>query len=153
MDVGWDLVVGLSGAPGRQFGGLLGAVLGPLGASFGPFGGLLGRLGGLLGASWGLFGASWGLLGAPSGGRLDFSVFCPPLGPLLGPSWGPLGPSWAVLGPSWGRLGPSWSRLGSLLGHCVSTDKKLFFFVYKKKAKSIYCSKSTGHPEQIFRGP
>ena len=57
MDVGWDLVVGLSGAPGRQFGGLLGAVLGPLGASFGPFGGLLGRLGGLLGASWGLFGA------------------------------------------------------------------------------------------------
>ena len=53
MDVGWDLVVGLSGASGRQFGGLLGAVLGPLL-------GLLGRLGGLLGASW-QFG---GLLGA-----------------------------------------------------------------------------------------
>ena len=74
MDVGWDLVVGLSGASGRQFGGLLGAVLGPLGASFGPFGGLLGRLGGLLWASWGLFGASWGFLGASSGGSLAVSA-------------------------------------------------------------------------------
>ena len=39
------LVVGLSGASWRYFGGFLGAVLDPLGAWFGP-------LGSLLGASW-----------------------------------------------------------------------------------------------------
>ena len=68
---------------------------------FSPFhyilGGLLGPLGASVGASWGLLGPSWG-------GRLGLSVQAPPLGPLLGPSWGPLGPllglSWAVLGPS-----------------------------------------------------
>ena len=40
----------------------------------------------------------------------------PPLGPLLGRSWGPLGPSWRPLGPSWSPLGPSWGPLGGLLG-------------------------------------
>ena len=51
-------------------GGLLETVLRPLG-------GLLGLLEGLL-----------GLLGASSGGRLEFSVRVPPLGPLWGASWG-----------------------------------------------------------------
>ena len=54
MDDGWELVVGLSGASGRQFWGILGTVLGLVGASFGRLGGLVGRLLGLLGASWGL---------------------------------------------------------------------------------------------------
>ena len=44
------------------------------------------------------------------------SVRVPPLGPLLGPSWGSLGLSWAPLGPFWGPLGPSWDPLGGLLG-------------------------------------
>ena len=55
------------------------------------------------------------------------SVRVPPLGPLLGPSWGGLSwavlgasravlaPSWAVLGPSWGPLGPSWGGLWGLV--------------------------------------
>ena len=61
-------------------------------------------------------GASWAPLGASRGGRLEFSVRGPPLGPLLEPSWSPLGPSWAPLGPSWRPLGPSWGPLGGLLG-------------------------------------
>ena len=72
------------------------------------------HLGGLLGASWGLLGPSWGLLGPSRGGRLEFSIRGPPLGPLLGPSWGPLGLSWAPLGPSWGPLGPSQGSLWGL---------------------------------------
>ena len=58
LDIRWDLVRSLSGACRSQFGGLLGAVLGPFGASFGPLGGLLGPLGGLSGACWALLGAS-----------------------------------------------------------------------------------------------
>ena len=77
-------------------------------ASWESFWSLLGRLlcpRGLLGASWGLLGASWGLLEASWGGRLGFSVRVPPLGPLFGPSWGPLGPSWGALEALLGRLG------------------------------------------------
>eukprot|EP00959_Pyramimonas_sp_CCMP1952_P422194 8844238-Pyramimonas_sp.AAC.1 len=130
VDSGWDLVVGFSGASVRQFGGLLGAVLGLPGPLFG----LLGASWGVVGVSWGLFGASlgplgasWGLLGA-EGSIFQFVV------PLLGPSWAclggllgrlgrlldrlgallgrlgaVLGASWAVLERSWGPLGPSWS--------------------------------------------
>ena len=60
----------------------------------------------------GLLGASWSLLGAKEGGSLEFSVPRPPLGRLLGPSWGPLGRSRAPFGPSWGPLGPSWGPFG-----------------------------------------
>ena len=66
-----------------------------------------------LGASFGRLGASWGLLGASWGGRLGFSVRVPPLGPLLGPSWGPLGPSWGALGGLFGGLGGLLGRLGA----------------------------------------
>ena len=59
MDAGWSVVVGLSGASGKQFWGILGTVLGLVGASFGPLGGLVGRLLGLLG---GFLGPLWCLL-------------------------------------------------------------------------------------------
>ena len=54
--------------------------------------------------------------GAILGWGLEMPVRDPPLGPLFGPSWGPLGLSWAPLGPSWGPLGLSRGRLGGLLG-------------------------------------
>ena len=70
----------------------------------------------MLGASGGSWRPLGGLLGPP----------VPPLGPILGLSWGPLGqswaplgpsvPSWAILGASWGPLGPSWGDLGDILG-------------------------------------
>ena len=67
-------------------------------------------------------------------------VFPPPLGPFLGPSWGPLGPSWAPLRPFWGPLGPSWGHFGGLLGPLGavlgafwgSRIKNLFYFSSKK---------------------
>ena len=78
-----------------------------------------GPLGGLLGASWGPLGASWGPLrallgppGAPETRKLDFWIFWPPLGPVLGPFWAVVGAFWAVLAPSWAILGASWERLG-----------------------------------------
>ena len=83
-----------------------------LGSRFGAFWGLFRAFG----ASWGLLGASWGVLEASWSGRLGFSVRGLHLGPLLGPSWGPLGPSWAPFGLSWGSLGRSWGYLGGLLG-------------------------------------
>eukprot|EP00959_Pyramimonas_sp_CCMP1952_P185646 3881468-Pyramimonas_sp.AAC.1 len=61
----------------------------------------------------GLLGASWGLLWASQGGKLEFSVGGPSVGPLLEPSWGSFGPSGAPLGPSWASLGPSWALLGA----------------------------------------
>ena len=70
-----------------------------------------GRHDGPRGPPWGLLGASWGLLAASWGGRFELSLQAPPLGPLLGPSWGSLGPSWAPLGPFGGPLGPSWGSL------------------------------------------
>ena len=110
---------------------------------------LLGLVWGVLVPSWGrlwaLLELSWGPLGssgAPPGAILEaidqrrggsptqlhpLGALSPPLGAilgrswgrlgaLLGPSWGPLGPSWGPLGLSWGLLGRSWSRLGATLG-------------------------------------
>ena len=102
MDVGWDLVVGLSGAPGRQFGGLLGAVLGPLGASLGHFraeDSIFQFFVRLLGPGWARLGGLLGRLGR----------FLGRLGAVLGRLGAVLGASWAVLERSWGPLGPSWS--------------------------------------------
>ena len=88
-----------------------GPVLGPLGVSFGP-----------LGASWNLLGASWGVLEAAWRGRLGFSVRGLHLGPLLGPSWGPLlgilGRLGAMLEASWAVLRPSWASWGPLGASC-----------------------------------
>ena len=81
------------GSRGMLLEGFSETVLRPLGSRFGASWGLFWVSWGLLGASWGLLGASWGLLEASWGGRFGFSVRVPPLGPLLGPSWGPLGPS------------------------------------------------------------
>ena len=82
-------------------------------------------------------GAFWGLLGASYSRGLEVLFRVPPLGPLLGRSWGRLGHvgpivrrlgallevSWAVLGASWAVLGasgavlkPSWAVLGPSWG-------------------------------------
>ena len=106
------------GSHGRLLAGLLEAASKPLGGRLRASWDLFGPLGGLFGASWrplgglleaaskplgGRFGASFGPLGAllrlSRGGRLEVSVRGPPLGPLLGPSWGSLGMSWTPLGP------------------------------------------------------
>eukprot|EP00959_Pyramimonas_sp_CCMP1952_P275032 5749523-Pyramimonas_sp.AAC.1 len=88
-------------------GGLLGASSGLLEGLWGPPGGRLGAssrsTGDFLGACWGFLEAC--LLGASPGGKLEISGRGPPLGPLLGPSWGSLGLSWAPLGPP---RGPTW---------------------------------------------
>ena len=82
-------------------------------ASWGPLGGNFEASRGLF---WSLLGPPVGLLGAFWGGKLGFSIRGAPLGPLLGPSSGPLGPFRAPLGPSWGPLGQSWGPPGSLSG-------------------------------------
>eukprot|EP00959_Pyramimonas_sp_CCMP1952_P041338 864401-Pyramimonas_sp.AAC.1 len=63
MDVGWDLVVGLFGAPGRQFRGLLRPLGGSPGASLGLFGASLGPVGAL----WVPLEGPWGLSRLPGG--------------------------------------------------------------------------------------
>ena len=110
-----DVPEGSQGASGRQFWGLLGAVLGPLGVSLEHLGGLLGRLGGLLGASGplgaslGPLGASWGPLGA-EGSIFQFAD------PLLGRSWARHGGLLGRLGRLWGPRGALLGRLGAVLG-------------------------------------
>ena len=76
-----------------------GKPLGPVRRTPGDFVGPLRGVSGHLAVSW--------------GGALELSVGGPPLGLVLGPSWGSLGPSWAPLGPSWGPLGGLLGRLGA----------------------------------------
>ena len=98
---------------GRPLGCLLEAIFGlldgPKRASCEPLGSFLRPLGGFVGALRGLLSASWDR-------RLDMSVRVPPLGPLLGPSWGLFG----FLGALFGRLGAhsgvSWAVLGGYMG-------------------------------------
>eukprot|EP00959_Pyramimonas_sp_CCMP1952_P417616 8749569-Pyramimonas_sp.AAC.1 len=71
------------GCVGGLFGRSLGAPWGSLGASWGP----LERLTGLRGS---LLVASGGLLAASRARDLEILVGGPPLGPLLGSSWGTL---------------------------------------------------------------
>ena len=125
----------------------LGALLGRLGGLLGRLGAILGRLGAhlvRLGPSWTVLAASWCPLGpswSPLGsekvmredarrlGRFGILGSGPPLGAVLGASWGLLGASWGrelqmsvrvsrlgpLLEPSWGALGPSWRPLGAVL--------------------------------------
>ena len=69
----------------------------PLGCSFesswGSLGGLLGPLLGLLGPLGDFLRACWRFRGSHWGGGLEISVRVPPLGPLLGLSWGLIGPA------------------------------------------------------------
>ena len=122
--------------------GLLGfcrALLGVLWSSLGPSGDFLGRSWSILGTFVPPSGFTPSLSHAAGdklrGERLVMPVRIPPLGPILGPSWGSLGPSrglWGrlrallgVLGPSWGPHWPSCDDLGSLLGrlYVVKTEK------------------------------
>ena len=57
------------------------------------------------------------------------SVRVPPLGHLLGPSWGSLGPSWASPAPFWSPFGPSWDPLGGLLGRLETLLGRLGAFL------------------------
>ena len=98
---------------GRPLGGLLEAIFGLLGgpkrASCEPFGSFLRPLGGFAGALRGLLSASWDR-------RLDMSARVPPLGPLLGPSWGLFGFLGALFGRLGALLGASWAVLGGSMG-------------------------------------
>ena len=91
------------------FWGLFWVSWGPPGASWEP-----------LGCLWRLLGASWCLLVHTGGGWLGFLLHGPPVGSLLGPSWGPLRLLWALLLLFWDSLGPSWGALGGLWGRSVA---------------------------------
>ena len=66
----------------------------------------------------------------------------PPLGPLLGRSWGPLGPSWRPLGPSWRPLGPSWGPLGGLLGPLGAILGASWAVLGRREAEKVETPKS-----------
>ena len=66
----------------------------------------------------------------------------PPLGPLLGRSWGPLGPSWRPLGPSWSPLGPSWGPLGGLLGPLGAILGASWAVLGRREAEKVETPKS-----------
>ena len=79
----------------------------------------------------------------------SYSPSWAPLGPLLGPSWGPLGPSWAPLGPFWSPLGPSWGPLGGLLGRLGAVFRASWSVLERRKHEKARTQKTLKNTAKI----